>query len=252
MGKKPSEQIPLETVASLVISDGGERAIVTHRKRGFLRDIDVRKIQAQRQNGPAMPDGRTELTALTGKLRAHLDAAGLATDKWDVTPIELDFGYNPNEDGFPKDDDLWHDYNMEATEPLSQDQIAASLLHSANRLLRSLDHDQLSEVFRAMQLFHLSELAAGLNQTAVLGARATAGRTKGPEAKKAQGARMREIIKLAAEELWSEEPAFKNKRDQTAQKIFDAVNAATKAEKLRALAVKTIYNHLLDMSKNGV
>ena len=48
------------------------------------------------QNGPAMPDGRIELTALTVKLRAHLDAAGLATDKWDVTPIELNSGYSPD------------------------------------------------------------------------------------------------------------------------------------------------------------
>lgn len=248
MGRKANQELPLET-AQFVVSNAGEQAVITERKKGFLRDIHVRKIQTQRQNGPSMPDGRAELTALSARLRARLDEASLATDKWDVTPIELDTAYNPDEDGFPKDDDLWHDYNMEATEPLTQNQISSSLLHSANRLLRSLTDDQLSEAFRAMQLFHSSELAGPINEAAILGVRAKAGRTRGPEVKKARAVRLGEIIRHTAEELWSEKPALKNKRDRTANEIFTIVDDALKKEGLRAITVKTIYNYLLDMMK---
>ena len=248
MGRKVKQELPIETAKS-VVSNAGEQAVITERKKGFLRDIHVRKIQTQRQNGPSMPDGRAELTKLSARLRARLDHANLATDKWDVTPIELDTAYNPDEDGFPKDDDLWHDYNMEATEPLTQNQISSSLLHSANRLLRSLTDDQLSEAFRAMQLFHSSELAGPLNEAAILGVRAKVGRTKGPEAKKARAVQKLEIVRLAAEKLWSEKPALVNKRNRTANAIFNAVDDELKEKGLRAITVQTIYNYLLDMSK---
>lgn len=252
MSKKTSPEPPLETVTYRVTTQAGEKAEVDLRRRGFLHDIHVRKIQQQRQNGPTMSDGRAALTALTVKLRAHLDAAGLATDKWDVMPPELDFGYNPDEHGYPKDDDLWHDYNMEVSQPLSQDQISSRLLHSANRLLRSLTDEQLSEAFRAMQLFHLSELVGDINEQALLGARAKAGRARGPAAKRTRGDRMREIIIREAEKCWAENPAIAGKRDITAQKIFDAVNAARNDEKLgkKPLSVKGIYGYLLEASED--
>lgn len=251
MSKKTNFEPPLKIRTYRVTTHEGTKAEVDLRQRGFLRDINVRKIQQQRQNGPTMSDGRAELTALTDRLRAHLDSAGLATDKWEVMPLGLDVGYDPEEHGYPNDDDLWHDYNMEASEPLSQDQIASSLLHSTNRLLRSLTDEQLSEAFRAMQLFHLSELVGEINGQALLGARAKAGRARGPAAKKARGDRMREIIIREAEKCWAVNPELRSRRDITAQKIFDAVNAARHEEMLgkKQLSAKGIYGYLLEASE---
>lgn len=250
MGKKVSSELPLEKDISLQGGDGKEQSVLVKRSRGFMRDLVVRKIQKQRQNGPFKQEGRAALMALVDSSRAHLDAAGLPTDKWPVQPLGVDVSYDPDDHGHPNDDDLWIDYVTASTEALTDSHIAANMLHCLNHLLASLTDDQLSEVFRAMQLYHLHELNGDLNRMAALGTSAEVARAYGPKAKKAQAERAREIVRLSAEKLWAELPQFRNRRDQTAHNIFVLVNTAIEEEGLgKPLAVKTIYNHLLDISK---
>ncbi|WP_454624161.1 hypothetical protein [Bradyrhizobium cenepequi] len=73
------------------------------------------------------------MVALTDQLRAHLDAKELPTDKWPITPIELDYGYVPEEHGIVADEDLWLELAEADTEPLTKDRLSAEFLHATTR-----------------------------------------------------------------------------------------------------------------------
>jgi hypothetical protein len=132
MAKDEHNELPLQSVMELAYSEEEGPLIVTHRKRGFLSDLDVSNTKKTIRKPPFRPDGKVALTALGKRLREHLDARGLPTDKWPVMPVEFDSGYNPKEHGIVADEDLWIGWVKDSTEPLTKDRIAADLLYATN------------------------------------------------------------------------------------------------------------------------
>jgi hypothetical protein len=231
MAANEIEDPPLkETLVALNPGEDGE-LLAKLRTRGFLQEIDVRQETAVRSNGPSERNGRAELTQLRGRLRAHLVTEGLPTDEWPVMPIELDWGYVPDEHGIVKDDDIWIDYVEECTEPLTLTRNSANLLHAINRLLLSgLSDQQLTDAYRAMEVFHLYATTGNINDLAITGEKARLTRAKGPQARKEKASRERAMIFELAKEFWKRHPTLAGKPVHAAKKIFDEVNRRRRAE----------------------
>jgi hypothetical protein len=247
MAKDKHGEPPLESVVELSYSEKTGPLIVTHRQRGFLIDLEATDIKKARRTKPSFrPNGTVALDALRQRLRRQLDASGLPTDKWPVTPIELDFGYDPKEHGIVADDDLWIGCVEDSTEPLTKDRIAADLLHAINRLLIGFTDDQLSDVFRAMRLYHLNSMVGDLNELAIAGTVSRKSMGKGPQVKKERARNYRKLILAIAEDFWARDPKWRGQPVNTAKKITKAVNEmrANREPGCKPLAVTTIANHL--------
>jgi hypothetical protein len=247
MAKGEHDDPPLKSVVGYSYSpDGMPRLTITRRERGFLSDVEIREFKETKPKQPIKPDGTLALDALGKQLRDYLDSVGLPTDKWPVTPIELDFGYEPAEHGTVADDDLWIGYVEESTEPLTKNRIAADLLHTTNRILANCTADQLRDVFRAMKLYHLYATVGELNALALAGEIAERGREKGPHAKKLRARNTRKLILEIANEFWSRHPKLLGQPFNTAKKISDVVNKKRKVQdpSCAPLAAKTISDHL--------
>jgi len=246
MPKAKQSGIPLNEIRKLSYSEEDGEVVVSVRTRGFLRDIDVRDTKHTLHKRVFIPDGKTELAALADRLRAHLDARGLPTDKTEVIPIELDWGYDPKEHGTVADEDLWFGISQDSTEPLTVDRLSAELLHAIMRLQRKFNDDDLSNIFRAMCVYHLYSAAGELNELATQGETSRGNLGKGPQVKKDWGAAQRKLILEIAREFWLLHPNLKGQYFNTAKKIQLAVNEARANQSLGAepLAIRTISNQL--------
>jgi hypothetical protein len=246
MAKDEHNELPLQSVMELAYSEEEGSLIVTYRKRGFLSDLDVSNTKKTRWKPPFRPDGKVALTALGKRLRGHLDARGLPTDKWPVMPVESDSGYNPKEHGIVEDEDLWIGWVEDSTEPLTKDRIAADLLYATNSLLASFSEEQLRDVFQAMRLYHLYSMVGELNELAASGEASKKGRAKGPSVKKERARKWRELILAIAVKFWEQNPRWVGQPVNTAKKIAQAVNQMRAARQpgCAPLATKTIADHL--------
>jgi hypothetical protein len=246
MTKARKRAIPLREVKELSYSNEDGEVIVSFRSRGFLSDTDVRDTKPTLHKRVFRPEGRLALAALADRLRAHLDAEGLPTDKWEVCPIERDWGYDPDDQGTVADEDLWLGVAHDSTEPLTEDRLAAELLHAIARLNARFNDDQLRDIFRAMCLYHLHSAAGELNELATDGEKSRTNRAKGWKAKKETGAIQRKLILAIAEEFWLRFPKLKGQVLNTARKIEVAVNKARSEQfpKCKPLAAKTISDQL--------
>jgi hypothetical protein len=243
MAKKKRDGIPLEIVREFSIDDG-RPAIVTYRRRGFLMDVNVTPMGYDLHKPIFRLDGKEILQRLAEGLRRDLDAKDLPTDK-SLIPIELDFGYNPEQDGVVAHEDIWFECAEESTEPLTKDRLAAELLHAINRLGR-FDEDELRDVFRAMRLYHLYSVGDEINDLAVSGQASRTARAKGPPIKNQRARAQRKSIMAIAESFWERHPEFKGRAEITAMRIFGAVNQARNLEcaGCKPLAERTIANHI--------
>jgi hypothetical protein len=246
MSNRAQKDPPLETVVTSSYSEEDGPLTIVHRKRGFLRDVYISDLEKTLWSKRFKLDGKARLVELSDQLRSQLDAAGLPTDKWQVTPRELDFAYHPDEHGFVADDDIWLQIVEESTEPLTRLRVAADLLQSLNRLFVQLTEDQLCEVYRAITLFHLHRVIEELHEPAISGAASKKNRGKGPNARKEKARALRRLILAMAEEFWNSHPRLIGQPVNTANKIVNAVNEAITSQKLshKPLAAKTIADHL--------
>jgi hypothetical protein len=246
MAKAKHKEPPLESARELAFLKEKGPVVVTRRKRGFLVDIHVSDTSKTRWKPPFRPDGRQALLALTRQLREHLDARGLPTDKWPITPIEQDFGYDPKAHGIIADEDIWFECAVDTTEPLTKDRLSAELLHASNRALARFNEDELRDVYRLMYLHHLYATAGELNELAIAEQASKKRRKRGPEVKHEKAQELRELILATAKEFWRRHPRLVAQPFNTAKKIVDMVNKARKAQNpgCKPLAVNTVYNHL--------
>jgi hypothetical protein len=175
-----------------------------------------------------------------------LDALELPTDKADVIPIERDWGYDPDEHGTVADEDLWFGIAQDSIEPLTVDRLAAELLHAIARLQAKFNDDELSDIFRAMYVYHLHSAAGELNELAIDGKKSRNNRAKGWKARKETGSAQRKLILAIALEFWERFPNLKRQVLNTARKIEVAVNQARTNQfpKCKPLAAKTISDRL--------
>lgn len=242
MPKLPKEP-PLVSFAERSTSSG--RLTVKHR-RGLLSDVQVSEDANKRWPKRLEMGGKAALIELASSVRAQLDAADLPTDKWEVMPREFDFGYVPEEHGIIADEDIWREIVEDSTEPLTKHRVGADLLHALNRLFAQFTEEQLSDIHRAMKLYHLHYAIAQLHAAALSGMASKRGREKGPAKRREISEALRKLILNVAQELWEREPRFTHQTVNTAKKITGAVNKTILSEKLsrKPLASKTIADHL--------
>ncbi|MGY4317573.1 hypothetical protein [Bradyrhizobium sp. JR3.5] len=240
------QRIPLNEVKELSYSVEDGPVVVSTRTRGFLLDVDVRDLKDTLHKRIFKPSGRTALDALAKRLRTHLDTKDLPTDKSLITPIERDWGYVPEEHGIVADEDLWLGIARDCTQPLSEDRLAAELLHAIVRLLTRFNDDDLSDIFRAMYMYRLHSAAGEINELAVEGKASRDNRAKGSQAKKSKGELQRQLILSIAREFWNQNPKLNGQNRNTAKKIEKAVNDERKKQGIgrEPLAVKTISDQL--------
>ncbi|MDT4739928.1 hypothetical protein [Bradyrhizobium sp. WYCCWR 12699] len=245
MARAKQDQIVLERTNELSYSSEGP-VVVSHRKRGFLRDIEVVDASDKLHKPIFRPNGRLALTAHAERARAHLDKKDLPTDKWSITPRELDFGYVVEEHGEVADEDLWFGLAEAYTEPLTEDRLAAEFLHAANRVLTRFNDDELDDIFRLAYVHHLYSTAGKLNELALDGERSRGNLAKGSQVKKKVGAAQRKLILGIAQEFWLKHPNLEGQYFNTAKKIQDLVNDARANQSLGSepLAPRTISNQL--------
>jgi hypothetical protein len=226
--------------------DGSRILVIERQRRGFLKD-EVLKL-TPRAKEPFKPDARLALTSLCQVLRAELDAAELPTDKWSVTPIELDFGYDPLDHGIIADDDIWIGVAEDSTEPLTKHRITAGLLHIIQRLLKrtAADQDLLADIHRAMKLFAQHTLVGEINALAISGERSRQSRAKGPPTKVAETQKLKQLVLTTARKFWVERPNYRGHTGKTAKLIADEVNRARREStpNCRPLSPKTSGDHL--------
>ena len=246
MSKRAPKDPPLQSVVEQIYSIEDGPLTVAEHARGFLFDIQVSETTRKRWPKRFKLGGRVPLTALASRLRAQLDAADLPTDKWEVMPRDLDFGYSPEEHGIVEDEDIWIQLIEDSTAPLTSLRISADLLHALNRLLARFTEDQLSDVFRAMTLYYLHRVVEELHEPALSGQASKKGREKGPSVKKERARALRALILVKADECWARHPRLAGQTVNTAKKIADAVNQARASQNLgrKPLAVSTIANQL--------
>ncbi|WP_439365255.1 hypothetical protein ACNJYD_02675 [Bradyrhizobium sp. DASA03005] len=246
MAKKEENAVPLEQVKELSYLEEDGEVIVSYRSRGFLRDMDVRDTKPTLHKRIFRPNGKEALAALADRLRAHLDAKDLPTDKTEVIPIERDWGYDPDEYGIVADEDLWFGIAQDSTEPLTVDRLAAELLHAITRLHTKFNDDELSDIFRAMYVYHLHSAAGELNELAIDGETSRKNRAKGWQARKETGSAQRKLILAIAQDFWERFPNLEGQVLNTARKIEVAVNQARTNQfpKCKPLAAKTISDRL--------
>ena len=262
MAKDEHEDPPLQSVAELTLAKNEGPVIATHRKRGFLTDVNLTAAShllhprpgpgrgaetgKKRWEQPLRLDGKTTLTVLSDRLRAILDAKGLPTDKHPVMPIELDYAYDPEEHGIVADEDIWIAVAEDSTEPLTKDRIAAELLHTTKRLLRNCSDGQLRDVFRAMKLYQLYSLVGEINELAIAGKVSRKAREKGPLVRREKARNLKKQILAFAEKFWEDNPRLVGQPVNTAKKITKAFNEmrAVQEPGCKPLASKTIADHL--------
>ncbi|WP_456683994.1 hypothetical protein [Bradyrhizobium sp. USDA 3262] len=220
--------------------------IVSTRSRGFLLDVGVKTHTGALRELFFQPDGKEVLGALANRLRIHLAAKNLPTDKAVLAPIEDSCGYTPEERAAAAGEDAWYVIARDSTEPLSEDRLAVELLHAITRLFTKFSDDELSDIYRAMYLFHLHSSAGELNELAVDGKISRGNRAKGSQAKKSKGELQRQSILSIAREFWKQHPKLNGQNHNTAKKIEKAVNGERKKQGLgrEPLAVKSISDHL--------
>jgi len=247
MAKKELEDPPLELKMRYGTGpDGLTKVVVTQRRRGFLIDVELRKVERKLHDLPIKPKGRLALASLCERLREHLDSVDLPTDRWPVAPRELDGGYDPEEHGIVADEDLWIGVVEDSTEPLTRDRIAAYLLHTLLKLLEKSSDGQLADIFMAMDLYRQYSMVGDLNALALAGDAAKKGLEAGPRAKKERAKNVRKIVLAKARECWSDHPKLEGQPFNTAKKIAPAVNDARQAIEpgCQRLSPKTIADHL--------
>lgn len=245
MPKDRRDEIPLQAVNELLYSKNGP-VIVSHRRRGILQDIHVTDGNKRLHKPIFRPDGAQALLMLTGQLRTHLESKQLPTDKSPVLPLELDHGYVPEEHGIVADEDLWFEMAEASTEPLTEDRLKAELLHAAKCLLARFDKEELSDIFRAMRLYHLHQANEELNPLVLDGEASRVGRSMGPAKRKEKARALRELIIAIAQEFWRRNPELRSRTVHTAKKITDEVNEAIKCRGLDSspLEYDTIAKHI--------
>ena len=232
--------------------DGGHHLVVQRQRRGFLTDEVVRVEPPLAK--PLKPDPKVLLSELQKDLRAELDEKELPTDEWPVTPIELDWGYDPKEHGYIADEDLWIGVLEDSTEPLTKHRIAGDLLHTLSRLSKRPGVDEhLHDFYRAMRLYALYRIAGELNSLALAGQVAREVRAKGPRRKNADTRELRAIITKLANILWAQRPHYRGHSGKTAAVIVDEVNRIRRTlhPGCKAKAKKTIADHLSAMMREA-
>lgn len=246
MTNDTEDKVPLQVINELSYSPEDGPVVISVRNRGFLRDVDVRDIKPTLHKRIFRPDGQVALEALADRLRAHLAAKGLPIDKTEVTPLERDWGYDPEEHGIVADEDLWFGVAHDSTEPLTVDRLAAELLHATLHVLAKFNEDELSDIYRAMHVYHLHTSAGELNELAIDGETSRGNRAKGSQAKKEAGAAQRKLILAIALEFWQRFPNLRGQMINTANKIEVAVNEAraNRFPDSKPLVAKTISDQL--------
>jgi hypothetical protein len=211
-------------------------------RRGFLSDMETR-IEP---NHTFKLQGKLWLNDLCEDLRGQLETAELPTDRSPIMPIELDYGYDPNDHGIIANEDVWVDCLRGSTDPLTKHRIAGELLHAIQRILSKLSDEQLTDVLQAMEQYALYQQAGVVNSLAVAGELAKDSRAKGPKAKNAASRKVRKLILRIAEEFWENQPNFRGHTVKTAEQIVCKVNKARAELDLgrKPLAAKTIGDHL--------
>jgi hypothetical protein len=246
MSKEKRGSIPLQEVRELSYSQEDGPVIVSTRSRGFLLDLSVKTHVGAQSERFFQLNGKEVLSALSDRLRAHLNAKDLPTDKTHLAPIGDGCGYTPEELAAAADENAWFEIARDSTEPLSEDRLAAELLHANTRLFAKFDDDELSDIYRAMYVFHLHSAAGELNELASEGKAWRADRVKGSQAKKLMGEAQRQLILPIAQKFWELHPKLKGQTLNTAKKIVDAVNKERTEQDpgCKPLAVKTISDQL--------
>ncbi len=149
---------------------------------------------------------------------------GLPNDKWETTPVELNYGYVPEEHGYPTDDDLWWDWVAEGTKPLSKDRSAADLLHAVNSVVPGRSEEELSDIWRLMEVYFHHRVLEQMHEAALEGVAARQARAKGPATKREKTAATKSIVWSCAEVCWQNHPKLFGEPVNTANKIVDDVN----------------------------
>ncbi len=226
--------------------DGSRILVIERQRRGFLKD-EVLRLEPKTKE-PFKPNSKLALATLCQVLRAELDTAELPTDKWPVMPIELDFGYDPQDHGKIADEDIWIGAAEDLTKPLTKHRITAGLLHIIQRLLKRAagDEDLLADIHRAMKLFAQHTLVGEINALAVSGEKSRQSRAQGPRAKLAETRKLKPLILAIARKFWVDRPNYRGHTGKTAKAIADEVNQARRelTPNCRPLSPKTIGDHL--------
>ncbi|MFB6414381.1 hypothetical protein [Bradyrhizobium tunisiense] len=246
MARVKQDEIPLERTNELSCSNEGPIVVVSRRKRGFLRDVEITDTSEKLHRPISRPNGRAALTMHANLARAHLDAKDLPTDKWPIKSKELDDGYLPDEYGEVTDEDLWFGVAEGLTEPLTEDRLAAEHLHAINRVLARFNDDELDDIFRLACVYHLHSTVGKLNELALQGESSRSNLAQGSQVKKQLGARQRKLILEIAREFWLKHPNLEGQYFNTAKKIQDLVNEARANQSVGSapLAPRTISNQL--------
>ncbi|OKO70912.1 hypothetical protein [Bradyrhizobium sp. NAS96.2] len=246
MSKEKRGSVPLQEVRELSYSKEGGPVIVSTRTRGFLLDVGIKTHTGALSELFFQPNGKEVLSALSDRLRVHLTAKNLPTDKTPLAPIQGGCGYTPQELALSARDDAWFEIARDSTEPLSEDRLAAELLHAITLLFAKFSDDELSDIYRAMYLYQLHSAAGELNELAVDGKISRGNRAKGSQAKKSKGELQRQLILSIARDFWHQHPKLNGQPWNTAKKIADAVNKERAKLRLgrEPLAAKTISDHL--------
>lgn len=246
MSKEKHERIPLREVRELLYSPDDGPVIVTTRSRGFLMDSDMLPLKKGVRKRVVQLNGKEILNTISDRLRAHLVAKNLPTDKTVLAPIENPWAYTPEELAAAEHDDEWFEISRDSTAPLEEDRLAAELLHATTHLLANFDEAELNVIFRAMDLYHLHRSAGELNELAVEGKISRDNRAKGSQAKKSAAAAQRRLILSIARKFWEQHPKLEGQNLNTAKKIEEAVNLERKKQDpgCSSLAVKTISDQL--------
>jgi hypothetical protein len=245
MSNKNQREPPLEVARGWMRSEDGV-VFVTRRSRGFLSEVSVSDNEGKKWRPLTRPEAKSALAELASKLRNHLDAKNLPTDKWPVIPVELEQGYVPEEHGVVDDQDIWIGCFEGYAEPLTEDRIVADLLHTTNRLLSTFSEDHLREIFHAMKAYHLYCTVGEVNELALEGKDSVDRLRKGPRARKARSQNDRLLILGVARDFWQKNPRLKGQPINTTKKIAEAVNIARAAQRpgCNRLSDKTIADHL--------
>lgn len=245
MSRSPKDP-PLESVVERKDSTKDGPLIIERHRRGLLSDTQVSEATNRRWPKRFEAGGKAALIELASSVRAQLDAADLPTDKWEVMPRELDFGYFPEEHGIIADEDIWREIVEDSTEPLTKHRVGADLLHALNRLFVQFTEEQLSDIHRAMKLYHFHYAIEELHEAALSGMASKKGREKGPAKRKEKAEVLRKLILTVARDFWERNPKFTHQTVNTAKKITDAVNQTILSQELsrKPLALKTIADHL--------
>jgi hypothetical protein len=245
MSKKNQRGPPLEAVRGWMRSKDGV-VFVIRRNRGFLSEVSVSDNEGRKWRPLTRAEAKSALSALASKLRNHLDAKDLPTDKWPVMPLELEQGYVPEEHGVVDDQDIWIGCFEDYEEPLTEDRIVADLLHTTNRLLSTFSEDHLREIFHAMKAYHLYCTVGEINELALAGKVSVDRLRKGPIVRKARSQDDRILILSVARDFWQKSPRLRGQPVNTAKKIAEAVNIARAAQRpgCKRLSQKTIADQL--------